>query len=357
MRTIVAAALAIAIAVIGCGKKQDQPAPQAQAPVGEQVRVRHILIEYRGAKGVPDTVKRSKASADSLAQALHARIRAGEQLSTLAREFSDDPSAAEGGEIQPLQPGEAPAEFERAAFALRPGELSDVIESPIGFHIIQRLGTTLMGAQHILIRYRGAQSAPDSVTRTRTEALALAESVLAIVRKPGASFPIAAAGWSDDAETAGRGGYVGEFVLGRMMKSFEDATYALAEGAISDVVETPYGFHIIKRVKIEDVRVQHILITHVFAGGLDPDRTRKEEEALQRALDILFRLRKGEDFDTLARELSDDQLSSSRGGMLPPISRGQTVPEFEEVAFSLAPGQISDVVRTEFGFHIIKRVK
>ena len=356
---LLALAIALAVLAAACGKKEPEPepAPQVQTPVGEQVRVRHILIQYRGADGAPPTMTRSKASADSLMQSIRARVVGGEEFGTLATQFSDDPSAAEGGQIQPLQPGETPPQFEQVAFALRPGEMSEVFESDFGFHLIQRQGTTLLAAQHILIRYAGAQGAPDSLTRSRTEALALAESVLTLVRRPNNSFPISASGWSEDELSAQRGGYVGEFVLGKMVKPFEDAVYALQEDQISDVVESVFGFHIIKRVAIQTVRVQHILVTHAFAGGISPDGTRSEDQALQRALDILFRVRKGEDFESLARELSEDQFTASRGGTLPPISRGQTVPEFEEVAFTLKVGEVSDVVQTEFGFHILKRLQ
>ena len=345
-----------AVLVLGCSKKQQEaPQPAVSAPVGEQVRVRHILVRYRGAEGAPPTLQRSKTSADSLIHSLADRVRRGDDFGNLARAFSDDPSHDEGGEIQPLVPGETPPEFERVAFALKPGDLSKVFESPMGFHLVQRLGVGLVGIEHILIRYRGAETAPDSIRRTRTEALALAESILALVRQPQTSFPVAAAAWSEDELSAPRGGYVGEVPRGRMVKPFENVAFALEENAISGIVETPFGFHILKRVKIETIRVQHILIAQGGTRGLGVKATRTEQEALKRALDVLFRARKGESFDDLAREFSDDQLTASRGGRMPRISRGQTVPEFEEVAFGLAPGQVSDVVRTEFGFHIIRR--
>ena len=56
-----------------------------------------------------------------------------------------------------------------------------------------------------------------------------------------------------------------------------------------------------------------------------------------------------------AREYSDDTASADRGGRLAPMRAGIYVPEFEDVAFRLKPGEVSDVVETEFGFHVIKR--
>lgn len=73
------------------------------------------------------------------------------------------------------------------------------------------------------------------------------------------------------------------------------------------------------------------------------------------AREVLSRLKKGESFETLARELSADPATAAQGGRLTPFRRGQLVPEFEATAFALKPGAISDVVKTQFGYHIIKK--
>ena len=86
----------------------------------------------------------------------------------------------------------------------------------------------------------------------------------------------------------------------------------------------------------EKIKVSHILV---------------DSEA--EAKDILAKLKGGADFAALAKEKSKDP-SKDKGGELGFLSKGQTVPEFEQVAFALQPGQISDVVKTQFGYHIIK---
>lgn len=79
---------------------------------------------------------------------------------------------------------------------------------------------------------------------------------------------------------------------------------------------------------------------------------KKQSEALQ----ILERLKAGESFANLAKEVSIDKGSGKRGGDLGYFSRGMMVKPFEEAAFKLEKGQMSEPVKTEFGYHIIKRV-
>jgi peptidyl-prolyl cis-trans isomerase SurA len=85
-----------------------------------------------------------------------------------------------------------------------------------------------------------------------------------------------------------------------------------------------------------------------------PSLNRTKEEAKQLAEGYRERILNGESFNVLAALYSEDPGSAKHGGQLPAFGRGQMVPEFEEVAFSLKPGQTSDVFETQFGFHFIQ---
>jgi peptidyl-prolyl cis-trans isomerase C len=113
-------------------------------------------------------------------------------------------------------------------------------------------------------------------------------------------------------------------------------------------VQTFYDKNKDKYVEEEQVRARHILIK-VPQDVSPADEAKfkgKADEALNRA-------KQGEDFGGLAKELSDDG-SKESGGDLGFFPRGRMVPPFEEAAFALQPGQISEVVRTQFGYHVIK---
>lgn len=100
--------------------------------------------------------------------------------------------------------------------------------------------------------------------------------------------------------------------------------------------------------------VSHILVS--YAGAARSRATRSQEEALQRARELLEQLRKGADFGALAAESSDDSTSRwNRGSLGIPV--GPWVEPFARAATALPPGAMSDLVETPFGFHIIKREK
>ncbi len=91
--------------------------------------------------------------------------------------------------------------------------------------------------------------------------------------------------------------------------------------------------------------------SHILFGIEDPTQ---DAEIKAKAEAVLKRARSGEDFAELAKEFSDDSGSASRGGNLGAFPRGSMVKTFEEAAFSLKPGEISDLVKTDYGYHIIK---
>ena len=128
----------------------------------------------------------------------------------------------------------------------------------------------------------------------------------------------------------------------------------LGIGQISDPVDSPFGYLIFHRVSVEIVSAKHILIT--FDGALRATKKREKKEARKLAEQILEDLKKGKVFAKLARTYSDGP-SGPKGGNLGRFTRGQMVPEFDQAVFNLNPGEVSGVVETQFGYHIIKRVK
>jgi peptidyl-prolyl cis-trans isomerase D len=138
--------------------------------------------------------------------------------------------------------------------------------------------------------------------------------------------------------------------------------YAIVETgkAAADVQVTPddlrayYDQHRDQYRMPEQVKVSHILIKTPLPG---PDGKVDEKgvaEAQRRAEDLLKQLKSGAKLEDLAQKYSEDPGSAKQGGSLGWIGKGQTVPEFEKTAFSLPKGQTSDLVKSSYGFHIIR---
>lgn len=106
------------------------------------------------------------------------------------------------------------------------------------------------------------------------------------------------------------------------------------------------------RTRYQDEIPPMVGVSHILIEARPSEE--RDAIALKKAADLLEQIRKGEDFGELARQFSEDPGSASSGGELGFFSRGQFLPEFEEAAFSLKPGEVSSPVRTDFGHHIIR---
>jgi len=136
---------------------------------------------------------------------------------------------------------------------------------------------------------------------------------------------------------------------------------AIDTGKIQDKVQVSqddlqayYNQHRDQYRVAEQVKVSHILIKTPLPGSDGKVDEKGVTEAQHRAEDLLKQLKSGANFEDLAKKNSEDPGSAKQGGSLGWIGKGRTVPEFEKAAFSLPKGQISDLVKSSYGFHIIR---
>jgi peptidyl-prolyl cis-trans isomerase SurA len=202
---------------------------------------------------------------------------------------------------------------------------------------------------HILLRVP-EQASPERIAEVRRRA----DKALAEVRA-GNAFGQVAASYSD-APDALQGGTLGWRSSDRLPELFSGALAAMNPGEVSDVLRSPAGFHVLKMLERRGVgasqgavlqtRMRHILVRTNEAVS--------ESDALRRLANLRERIvTGGEDFGALARVYSEDG-TAARGGELEWIYAGDTVPEFERAYSALRIGEVSQPVRTQFGFHLIQ---
>jgi hypothetical protein len=118
-------------------------APSASAAADtkppDSIAAQHVLVAYKGAKNAPKGITRTKADAKKRAEEVRDKARAGEDFSKLVETYSDDPGAKERmGSLGKITRDKVVKEFADAAFALGVDKVSDIVETPFGFHVIKR---------------------------------------------------------------------------------------------------------------------------------------------------------------------------------------------------------------------------
>ena len=184
-------------------------------------------------------------------------------------------------------------------------------------------------------------------------AIAYATPILDSI-KNGASFEEMVKKYSQDQFSAPSGGDIFYITAGLLPLSFEDAMYKTNAGEVyPEVVQTRYGAHLIK-ITERGPRIPKIKASHILISYFNPAGEMDSAAALLTVDSLVAELKAGVDFDELVLKYSDDTGTKDKGGDLGFFERRMMVKEFDEVAFKMEVGEISDPVQTNFGYHVIK---
>lgn len=216
----------------------------------------------------------------------------------------------------------------------------------------------LAGAQIVLL-YTSKKEGHDrgimQRMRTKKEAEKLAEELYQRLMD-GDDFGTLANIYSEHPVGRLKGGTLGEFDVNGEDSSLKEMLMSLRVGEISKPKPFDGGYRIVKRGSPIHVSLWHILISHAEASNKRPFVSRTKEEARKRAEMIVRKLKDGESFENLALAYSDCPSGKRAKGYLGKFNKGRLAFPFEKVAFELKDNEVSGVVETEFGFHIILRL-
>ena len=207
-----------------------------------------------------------------------------------------------------------------------------------------------VSAQLLVIAYKGARSPNLNIYYDKSRAKEVALKLSDLARRKGVIFTDLIERFSDLPQQS----KLPLLYVKNNLSEFLLPAMQLKVGQVSDPVDSPYGYLIFNRIKVDAIRASHILIS--YKGALRSETNRDRMDARKLAENILRKLKSGRDFADLARKHSDGP-SGPKGGDLGRFERGQMVPEFDHAVFGLEAGAISEVVETKFGYHIIKRTK
>ncbi|MEK9713005.1 MAG: peptidylprolyl isomerase [Thalassolituus sp.] len=231
------------------------------------------------------------------------------------------------------------------------GERIQITDQDVDYFLASDIGRMASAAEyrlrHILIAVPSGAT-PDDYKAADAKAVQLVSEL-----RGGAEFGRVAMAESQG-RTALNGGDMGWRKEGQLPSLFAELAPKMKTGEISDPIRTASGFHIIKLEDkrgggtqvIEQAKVRHILIQN--------NELRDEQQSEQLIQQLYSQLKAGADFDALAREYSDDPGSKTSGGDLGWVSPGDMVPEFEAAMTRTTTGEISEPVRSQFGWHVLE---
>ncbi len=161
--------------------------------------------------------------------------------------------------------------------------------------------------------------------------------------------------YSSDPSVRHNKGHYGYINAGVFPTAFEQVAFDTPVGEISKPFATRYGIHMV-RVNATRADEGQVLTAHIIKMFFD-DRSDSIKQVMRHELDLVYdTLKAGGDFAELARRNSDDLQTRYKGGVLPWFGRGRMVPEYEDRAFAMQVGDISEPFESPYGFHILKKL-
>ena len=315
---------------------------QQQFTTPEQVRASHILFKTDG---------KDEAAVRKQAEAVLARAKAGEDFAKLANEYTEEEvGKTRGGDLDFFGRGQMAKEFEEAAFALKPGQISDIVKTSFGLHIIKTTDHK-PETKRPLEEVRAQIEDQLKWERAQNEAQRLADDLDKQIDDPG------------DFDTVGktRGLTVGESApfartepiagIG-MAPAVAERAFDMKQGETSKAIRTPQGFAFISLTGTEAERLP--TLDEVKARVRDDVvKGKAADTARQRAAAVSAQL-KGDNFDAAAKSAGLDVKTTDLIARGAPIADVGVSPAVEAVAFTLPAGTVSDPIKTDNGAVVVK---
>jgi peptidyl-prolyl cis-trans isomerase D len=318
---------------------------EQQYATPEQVRASHILLKTEG---------KDDAAVKKQAEELLAKAKAGADFAELATKYSeDDSSKVKGGDLGLFPKGQMVPEFDAVAFVLQPGQISDLVKTQFGYHIIKVIEKK-PATKRTLDEVRPQIEDQLKSQRAQEEAQRTVNDLNGKVQKPA------------DLDTVAkpRGFVIGETdffarnepVAGLgMAPAVGTRAFELKDGEVSEAVQTPQGYAFLTLTGKQDARTPSL--DEVKARvRTDVVKRKAVETARQKAASLAAQLKTG-DFAAAAKAAGLEVKTTELVPRGSPIADAGVSPAIDAAAFSLPPGSVSDPIVTDNGAVVVKVVE